>query len=56
MKCYTYYYIYSTSKEYIEKKIKNNLKSYFNSLNYNIIEGKKAEKELNELLKSKIIL
>ena len=54
MKCYTYYYIYSTSKEYIEKEIKNNLKSYFNSLNHSIIKGKLAEKELNELSKVNI--
>ena len=44
------------NNNYIEKEIKNNLKSYFNSLNHSIIKGKLAEKELNELLNSKIIL
>lgn len=56
MKHYTNYYIYSTSKEYIEKEINYNFKNYIIALKEKIKYGKRAEKELNDLLKSKIIL
>lgn len=56
MKCYTNYFIYSTSKEYIEKEIKYNFNNYIIALKEKIKYGKRAEKELNELLNSNIIL
>ena len=56
MKAYKPYHIYSTSKEFIEKEIKNYVKQYTTALKEKVNEGKKAEKELNKLLNSKIIL
>ena len=56
MKCYTNYYIYSTSKEYIEKEIKYNFKNYIIALKEKIKYGKRAEKEYNALLKANVIL
>jgi hypothetical protein len=56
MKCYTNYFIYSTSKEYIEKEIKYNFNNYIIALKEKIKYGKRAEKELNDLLNSNIIL
>ena len=53
MKAYKPYHIYSTSKDFIEKEIKNYFKCYIASLKYKIKEGKKAEKDFNELLKTK---
>ena len=56
MRAYKPYNIYSTSKEFIEKEIKHCVKQYITALKEKVNEGKKAEKELNELLNSKIIL
>jgi hypothetical protein len=56
MKAYKPYHMYSTSKEFIEKEIKRCVKQYMTALKEKVNEGKKAEKELNELLNSKIIL
>lgn len=56
MKAYKPYNIYSTSKEFIEKEIKRCVKQYMTALKEKVNEGKKAEKDLNELLNSKIIL
>ena len=55
MKDYTSYYTYSTSKEFIENEIKTYFKWYVDSLKYKIKEGKKAEKDFNELLKYNLI-
>lgn len=55
MKYYAFYYTYSTSKEVIEHDIKKNLKWYFDSLKRKIKEAKKAEKDLNQLLKHNLI-
>lgn len=55
MKDYTSYYTYSTSKEFIENEIKTYFKWYVDSLKYRIKEGKKAEKDFNELLKYNLI-
>ena len=56
MKHYTNYFIYSTSKEYIEKEINYNFKNYIIALKEKIKYGKRAEKEYNVLLKANIIL
>ncbi len=56
MKAYKPYHTYSTSKEFIEKEIKYCVKQYMTALKEKIKYGKRAEKELNELLNSKIIL
>ena len=56
MKAYKPYHTYSTSKEFIEKEIKRCVKQYITALKEKVNEGKKAEKELNKLLNSNIIL
>lgn len=56
MKAYKPYHTYSTSKEFIEKEIKYCVKQYMTALKEKIKYGKRAEKELNELLNSNIIL
>ena len=56
MKAYKPYNTYSTSKEFIEKEIKRCVKQYMIALKEKVNEGKKAEKDLNKLLNSKIIL
>lgn len=55
MKDYTSYNTYSTSKEFIENEIKKYFKWYVDSLKDKIKEGKKAEKDFNELLKYNLI-
>lgn len=54
MKAYKTYHIYSTSKEFIEKEIKRCVKQYMTALKEKVKEGKKAEKDLNELSKINI--
>ena len=56
MKAYKTYHTYSTSKEFIEKEIKYCVKQYMTALKEKVNEGKKAEKDLNKLLNSNIIL
>lgn len=56
MKEYKTYKLYSTSKEFLKKEIKTCFKYYINSLKRKVKYGKEAEKEINELLNSKIIL
>ena len=55
MKDYTSYYTYSTSKEFIENEIKKYFKWYVNSLKDKIKEGKKAEKDLSQLIKHNLV-
>lgn len=49
MKSHKTYNIYSTSKEYIDKCIKQFYNSYITSLKEKIKDGKRAEKDLKEL-------
>ena len=55
MKGYTFYYTYSTSKEFIEHEIKTYFKWHVDSLKCKIKEAKNAEKNLNQLLKHNLI-
>ena len=54
MKAYKPYHTYSTSKEFIEKEINRCVKQYMTALKEKVNDGKKAEKELNELSKVNI--
>ena len=56
VKHFTTYYTYSTSKKWVEKEVTRMFNDFIDNLKKMIKDGKKAEKDLSEILNSKITI